>query len=156
MNKGFGRNQKNQKRENNANSAQRTTSFGNRPGVEYRKVSNAQQSNIQSNPQRGIQNKAQNSAVRKPITNNGDSRRNNTRVKSVNSPGRIPQINNRFGSVQAQNPQNSHTPRNNAPTQAERRAELARKKALEVQRRRTLGKKRVQLFKNLVSQAAAV
>lgn len=156
MNKGFGRKQKNQKRENNANSAQRTTSSGNRPGVEYRKVSNAQQSNIQSNPQRGIQNKAQNSAVRKPITNNGDSRRNNTRVKSVNSPGRTPQINNRFGSVQAQNPQNSHTPRNNAPTQAERRAELARKKALEVQRRRTLGKKRAQLFKNLVSQAAAV
>lgn len=157
MNKGFGRKPKNQKKENAGNSIKRTTPTGNRPGVEYRKVSDGSQGNVQSNPQRDIQRNAQNDGtVRKPAANTQGTRHNNTQSRSVHSQGRVPQLNSRKNSGSVQNLQNNHAIRNNAQSQAERRAELARQNALEVQRRRMLKKKRAQLLKNIVSQAAAV
>lgn len=146
MNKGFGRKNKSQNKENTFKSTHNVTPSGNRPGVEYRKVSNQPQNNKQS---------FQNNTKRRPDINSQIKPRNNAHVGSVRTSGKTqPRRNNTSDFVKRQH--GNYTAANTSSNNIDRRSDLARNKALEVQRLRALRKKRAQLFKNIVSQITAV
>lgn len=150
MNKGFGRKQKNSKAQNKPVNIQRTTPTGNRPGVEYRKVSNDSRNNLNNGTQRSFQN----TDARKPNTNSQDKRRNSVRTDSSNTVGKARLHENSTNDTLKN--RNCYVNSRTSQISSERRAEIARNKALKVQRIRALRKKRAQLFKNIISQITAV